>query len=37
MMSAVPYMLMGKGVGLSSEEETVIVAATGHPVNPHHL
>ena len=36
-MSAVPYMLMGKGVGSSSEEETVIVAYAGHPVNLHHF
>lgn len=28
-------MLMGERVGSSSEEETVIVAAYGHPVNPH--
>ena len=37
MMSADPYMLIGKGVGSSSEEETVIVAANGHPVNLHHF
>ena len=30
-------MLMGKGVGSSSEEETVIVAANGHPVDLHHF
>jgi len=37
MMSAAPYMLMGKGVGSSSEGETVIVAYTGHPEIPHHF
>lgn len=37
MMSADPYMLIGKGVGSSSEEETVIVAVNGHPVDPHHF
>ncbi len=26
---------MGKEVGSSSEEETIIVAVTGHPVDPH--
>ncbi len=31
-MSASPHMLMGKRVGSSSEEETIIVAA---PVDPH--
>lgn len=34
-MSAGPYMLKGEGAGSSSEEETVIVALCGHPVNPH--
>jgi hypothetical protein len=38
MMSADPYMLMGKGVGSSSEGETVIVAHDGgHPGNLHHF
>lgn len=27
-------MLMGKAVGSSSKEETVIVAYEGHPVDP---
>jgi hypothetical protein len=36
-ISADPYMLMGKGVGSSSEEETVIVAVDGHPVDPYHF
>lgn len=36
MMSADLYMLMGKEVGSSSGEETVIVAYEGHPVDPHH-
>jgi len=37
MMSADRYMLMGKAVGSSSEEETIIVAYEGHPVDPHHF
>jgi len=28
-------MLMGKAVGSSLKEETVIVADNGHPVDPH--
>ncbi len=30
-------MLMGKGVGSSLKEETIIVAYTGHPEIPHHF
>ena len=36
-MSAGPHMLMEERVGLSSGEETVIVAESGHPVIPHFL
>ena len=37
MMSASLHMLIGKKVGSSSEEETVIVAYEGHPVDLHHF
>ena len=36
-MSASLHMLMGKKVGSSSGEETVIVANSGHAVDPHYF